>query len=215
MNKGVYEIDDNRCAVISDNGDVRVLSKDDDTVEFSELLKLENELESSINLKKEKEKRIDKLTGWKAIEERVTICLYITAASFLMGFLGAYLANFSAKLISMLISGLICGSIPAIAFTYYIVRDRIEELHEVKWKKEDIKKIESNIERLTKEIDKVKEKISVKKVNDEPVTDKETSKNTNLKYYRVLRNYLEEYLDSNKKEKEANDQYTTKCLRKK
>ena len=151
MNKGVYEIDDNRCAVISDNGDVRVLSKDDDTVEFSELLKLENELESSINLKKEKEKRIDKLTGWKAIEERVTICLYITAASFLMGFLGAYLANFSAKLISMLISGLICGSIPTIVFIYCIVRDRIEELREVKWKKEDIKKIESNIERLTNE----------------------------------------------------------------
>lgn len=225
MNREVLEYNNNNCAVMSDDGMVRVLERDNDNIEFTELLELENELEAYMNSKEDKERKIAKLTGWNAIKNEIYFCIALTGISALTGSLGAILVTKFlevSQLLLVLSSGAVCGLIGLVVAGSDFIKDRIIDLSLRKDYISELESDNSKINSLKERIEKVKESIKVKDTIVKPIIhpyymknyvniindNVETRKAVELRNYRLLRSYLNDYLKDDKLSEDKGKQYT-------
>ena len=223
MNREVYEINNNNCAVMEDNGRIRLLNKNNNNVSFDDLLVLENDEELYINEKKSKQQKIDQLTGWDANKKVFMASGYLGVILGLSVALGSLLTAgiHNIGILYCGLFGLIVGSLGGLCVT---LPDRIEELATRRQLKKDIVYIDSKINELDKEIRKIKNDVKEETILSKPIlsdwsttqyvsiisNNPQTEKSISDRNYRILRSYLSDYYTDDELEQEKGKQYTLK-----
>ncbi len=233
MNREVYEVNNEYCSVIADNGEIRILSKEDDkNTKFEDLLEIEDRIEYYEN----EVKRYGKIINQISVPDEFIKGFLLSggialAVGFLIGlgaYLGATVTQVHESMFSLIGSSKVAfPAIAGLALTFVgtmpqTIQDTIAAYRRKKALKNNVDETNDTIARLTRKKTDIGRNIMLVKEVSSPILRNEvayevarlisnnerSARQVEIDNLEKLRNEMTKYLNENGIKEESSRQYS-------